>query len=492
MKLSYKIFSVYLLVSSVLLITVFTTIRIFENRHFKEMRQIVRLRALTVLSYELALHYQKYGNWEHFKTAPDSFDRFVKNVFHHKPELFPPPPPNGGNPGPPPPGKIPPTDINGSPPPPFENRAVLYNADKIRIAGAIIVSEEKQFPEALKPVLISNKTVGWVGFAKDYSPVPPFQLGPLTSRIEIIYTIAGILFLFAGLVSYLLSRYILAPIDKLTQGTKALNEFKFNTRIKVDTHDELERLAGDFNRMAATLERYEQMKKQWLVDISHELRTPLSVLKGEIEAIQDGIRKPEKQQINTLHSEVILLESIVNDLHLLSKADADVLSLNPALVKPARLVTEVLGHFRTRLEQSGLTTRLCLTHPDLTLKGEENKLRQVFSNIIKNNIKYSRSPGPITIRDIVTENQYIIEIEDNGPGVPPGCLEKLFDRLYRVDSSRARTAIGFGANGSGPRGSGLGLSICKAIIQAHNGNIRADLTPAGGLKISIALPMGNK
>jgi two-component system sensor histidine kinase BaeS len=121
---------------------------------------------------------------------------------------------------------------------------------------------------------------------------------------------------------FLLSRHLLRPIKKLADGTQALTARQFKTRIDVHTKDELGQLASGFNIMAQTLERYEQTQKQWLSDIAHELRTPLSILQGEIEAIQDGVREVNRKMFDSLHAEVLHVTKIVNDLHELSMADS--------------------------------------------------------------------------------------------------------------------------------------------------------------------------
>lgn len=462
MKLSYKIFAVYLLVSFILLFSVFATIKIYATRHFKEVEVMIEKETFTILTYELALEYQKKGNWNQFKTDQDAFDHFIKRMV---------PPP------------LPPLPPDFKPPPDFSGRKFfiprqqicLYSADRIKIAGPHIDKPHLSF----EPILINEIPVGWIGYGKIRPLPPPMSLSFLKTRLKVFYTIGIILFLIAGGVSYLLSRHILSPVNKLTQGTKALTRFKFNTRIQVSTKDELGQLAKDFNQMASTLEGYEAMRRQWMMDISHELRTPLSILKGEIEALQDGVRTISPSRIDSLHAEILCLETLVNDLHLLSMADTDALALRTQPARPIAILRSVLDIFSTRLKQEHLTLNATFENLDLTLSADEDRLRHLFSNIIENNIKYTRKPGTIIVWNKIEKHTLIIRIEDSGPGVPPVCLEKIFDRLYRLDSSRNRKQ----------GGSGLGLSICKTIASAHGGDITATLTKKGGLRITIQLPM---
>jgi two-component system sensor histidine kinase BaeS len=287
-----------------------------------------------------------------------------------------------------------------------------------------------------------------------------------------------IVFILAGLVSYGLSRYILSPVNKLMAGTLALMDFKFDTHIEVGTKDELGLLAQDFNRMAKTLEAYEALKKQWVVDISHELRTPLSVLKGEIEAILDGIRPFSPERMESLHSEILYLEHIVNDLHLLSMADAGALTMKPKPIRPVEILKTTLVLFENRFEQEELTLVNRLTCHKEKISGDRDRIRQLFSNLIDNSLKYTRKPGTLTLADRIENRMLIIVMEDSGPGVPPEAVDKLFNRLYRVDPSRNRGG-----------GSGLGLSICKTIVSAHGGEILAGTIKGSGLTITLKLPL---
>ena len=299
------------------------------------------------------------------------------------------------------------------------------------------------------------------------------------TRLRTFYTLGVVLFILAAVVSYLLSRHILSPVDELTRGTDALAQFKFSTRIKVRTTDELGRLAADFNRMAQTLERFETMRRQWIVDISHELRTPLAVLKGEIEALLEGVRPTCPEQIRSLHAEVIHLEKIVNDLHMISSADTQALVLKKQAVDPFEIVSSVLHSFGSRLENAGLKIDILDNLPKIRVMADEIRLRQLFSNIIENNIKYTESPGLIRVNGDAGYQSVTIVIADTGPGVPEDCLEKIFDRLFRLDAARQRES----------GGTGLGLSICKTIARAHGGDIFASLSEAGGLGITLVLPL---
>jgi two-component system sensor histidine kinase BaeS len=302
----------------------------------------------------------------------------------------------------------------------------------------------------------------------------------LKQQSQTFYLIGAGILLLAAIVAFFLSKHLLAPIRQLTAGTQALTSLKFDTRIAVHTGDELGQLAADFNAMAKTLGKYEQMRKQWISDISHELRTPLAILRGEIEAMQDGVRDVNRQTLDSLHAEALHIGKIVDDLHELSLADTGILHLNKKPVDPIQVLKDSLNLFRTRLKQAQIKIQEDLeTDRTITLTADAYRLAQLYANLLENTLRYTDSPGTLKISQVCNENVVTLVFEDSGPGVPEASVGRLFDRLYRVDDSRTR------AKG----GSGLGLSICKTIVESHGGKITAANSPVGGLRIRIEFPL---
>jgi len=259
-----------------------------------------------------------------------------------------------------------------------------------------------------------------------------------------------------------------------------LSERKFETRVAIASHDELGQLASDFNNMAQALDRYERMRRQWLSDISHELRTPLSILRAEIEAMQDGVREITRDSLESLHTEILHLGKIVNDLHDLSLADSAMLAIKKEPVKPLEILRSTLKSFETRFRDRDITVEDDLeSAQESILAGDENRLKQLFSNILENTLSYADCPGTLKIWHHHRAAELTLNFMDSGPGVPEGSLERLFDRLYRVDESRNREH----------GGSGLGLAICKSIVEALGGEIKAANPPGAGLWIKIVFPL---
>jgi two-component system sensor histidine kinase BaeS len=358
-------------------------------------------------------------------------------------------------------------------------RLVLFDADKQHIAGGRAGVSYDGY--TLQAIAIDGKTVGWFGLNKKEHLANPLAVGFLKQQSQILYIIGGGILLLAAIVAFLLSRHLLAPVRKLTAGTQALASRQFDTRIEVESQDELGQLAADFNAMAQTLEKYERMRRQWISDIAHELRTPLSILRGEIEALKDGVREINRDALDSLYSEARHLSKIVNDLHELSLADAGVLSINKVPVDPVAVLNETLGHFKQSFaeNQIGIENNL-ENQSSVSIIGDADRLKQLFSNLMENTLRYADAPGTLKIGQGRAENRLILFFEDSGPGVPEEALDHLFDRLYRLDRSRSRTREG---------GSGLGLSICKSIAKALGGEIRAVNAHSSGLRIEIELPL---
>jgi len=308
----------------------------------------------------------------------------------------------------------------------------------------------------------------------------PLVVAFIKNQSMAIYLVGAGILVLAAFASFLLSKHFLAPVHQLTEGTKSLAEFKFDTRIDVNTNDEIGQLAADFNRMAQTLKNYETMRRQWISDISHELRTPLAILRGEIEAMQDGVRSLNTGTLESLHSEILRLSKLVDGLHQLSLADSQCLLAQENPVTPLAVLAEMVDLFRSRFERRKISVTVDIGEVDaFCILGDTDRLAQLFSNLLENTLNYTDSPGSLKIYERHDADKLTICFEDSAPGVPEKALERLFDRLYRVDKSRNRE-LG---------GSGLGLAICKQIVESHGGKIVAALASAGGLLIRVEFPL---
>ncbi|MCP4630042.1 MAG: HAMP domain-containing protein [bacterium] len=479
-KLSYKIFATLTLTSLLVVALLVGLIRFYVARNFADYVNRSLLERYSEVADALAAEYHTHKGWQVLKDNPERWHEILqaspgRKVFD--PKNRPPRPSDLENKG-----------LGGraqdrpSPKPSrrlqrLARKLAIFGADKQHITGGRAGVAHDGY--TLQAIAVDGKTVGWLGLHKRAHLTNPLAVGFLSQQSQMLYIIGGGIVLLAAVVAFLLSRHLLAPVDRLTAGTRALMSRRFDTRIEVESKDELGQLAADFNTMAQTLESYEHMRQQWISDIAHELRTPLSILRGEIEALKDGIREVNDDTLHSLLAEARHLGKIVNDLHELSLADTGALSIKKAPVEPAAILEETLGHFRQGFAENQITIENNLEkHPPVTITGDADRLRQLFSNLVENTLRYADAPGLLKIGQECTANRLILSFEDSGPGVPQGALEHLFNRLYRVDRSRSR------AQG----GSGLGLSICKSIVNALGGEIRATNGNLGGLRIEVELP----
>lgn len=354
-------------------------------------------------------------------------------------------------------------------------RIRLLDADKLLLLG-----QDYPFAEhAWLPIVSDGQTVGWLTLAPSMIPVDGLAAQFKTQQDRALAIIGMLAILVSVLVAFVLTRNLLRPIRRLTEGAHKLTAGAFDTRIKVSSGDELGQLAKDFNTLAHTLEANETARRQWVADISHELRTPLAVLRGEIEALQDGVREAGPQRLRSLHAEVLSLGKLVDDLYELSLSDIGALSYHKEEIDLANVIQEVVNGFGKRFGEKGVDLQFDAARtPKVQVFADAGRLEQLFSNLLENSLRYTDAGGEAHIFIELQKDKVFIHIQDSLPGVPVEMLPKLFERLFRVDDSRSR-AYG---------GAGLGLSICRNIVDAHDGRIEASSSPAGGLWVSIQLP----
>lgn len=292
--------------------------------------------------------------------------------------------------------------------------------------------------------------------------------------------IALVVLLAALALAWALSRWLLRPVRELAAGTHALSTGDFTARIPGTRSDELGALAKDFNALAETLERHRDARRQWGADIAHELRTPISVLSGEIQALQDGIRSVGPETLGSLQAECARLLHLVEDLYQLSLSDAGALSYRFEPADLADVVREAVQAHAGAMETAGLELRLLPLPGACPLaRADRTRLRQLLDNLLSNAVRYTDRPGHVQIGIERSGDRWRLRMDDTAPGVQPSALPHLFERMYRVEPSRSRR---FG-------GAGLGLAICRNIVEAHGGRIDASPSPKGGLRIDITLPV---
>ncbi|RJE79633.1 ATP-binding protein [Paracoccus sp. JM45] len=287
--------------------------------------------------------------------------------------------------------------------------------------------------------------------------------------------------LISAAAAFLVARQLLDPIKRLEGGAKTLAAGDYTARMVQDRTDELGQLIGHFNALAATLQQTEQAERAWISNTSHELQTPLAVLRAQIEALQDGIRKPDRKTLAQMHSALMRLSRLVQDIKVLSHAKES--GLGPALgiEDLSEIARDAAAQAQPRLKAKDIHLATELEAASLVIC-DRVRIGQVIDNLLQNAERYTDSPGHVLMTVEHLDGTVQLTIQDTPPTVPQDIMPKIFDRFFRAEGSRSRA---FG-------GSGLGLAVCKAIVEAHQGRITAQQSLMGGIKITVTLPEANK
>jgi signal transduction histidine kinase len=291
--------------------------------------------------------------------------------------------------------------------------------------------------------------------------------------------VAGVLAILLGLI---LTRSLVKPLRVVRDAARRIGAGELSHRVPVTTRDEIGDLATQFNEMAEALERDEQLRRQMMADIAHELRTPLSVIRGQVEALQDGVFALSPENIAPIHDQTLLLGRLVEDLRDLALAEAGRLPLERAEVAVDKLVRRVVEAFQPRAREKGLALSAELPESLPPALADAQRLEQVLGNLLSNALQHTPQGGAITVRAWGEPGWVSLAVQDNGAGIAAEDLPHIFERFYRSDKTRSR------ANGS----TGLGLSIAKQLIEAHGGTIRVESTPGKGSTFTVRVPQGKE
>ena len=409
----------------------------------------------------LAHLYSQAGGWISVKENPRTVHRLLRDVNDSD---APPSRPGIDGRGPAP-------ERGLRPPPP---RLVILDIDKSPVFGKY----NENRPYNLRPIKHHEQTIGWLAIPKRREITEGFELTFIKQQRRAFILISGLVLVITFIIGWPLARHFLKPIRKITQGVSELNRGNYQ-QLELERSDELGQLARDINELANTLNHNEDIRKRWLADTSHELRTQVSILRGEVEAMLDGVRPIIQENIQSLHVEIRQLQKLIEDLHELNNADIGGLRYRKENIDLVALVKDQLDRHRQSFDKHDLNLQYFCEEKSLNAWVDSSRIIQLIDNLLTNSIKYTSKEGTVQIRLKQEKNLAVISISDSAPGVPDDALDKLFDHLYRVDSSRNRQS----------GGSGLGLAICKRIVEGHNGSIQASHCELGGIAIDITLPL---
>jgi len=486
--IKHKLFLVITIICAIVASGMFILMQWSFDRGFLNYVNKTEVSLFENVHAEISETYGLHGSWEFIEDDPEIWHELVLNSLPDDYRFGQDRPPPRGRRGPPPrrlrDGKRG-RGFDDEPPPVEPNhvlrRLKLYDSDKELLIG----------PRGLVRTFTTQttKAIEYQGITVGYLELEPRKILSDTNELQFseqqsdtFALIALGSFLLAGLLAIPLANHFVKPITKLKKSTRVLASGEYKTRIEKPSNDELGELSNDFNILAETLEKNEIARQRWIADISHELRTPIAILRGEIEAIIDGIRQADDKSIDSLHQEVLQLNRLVDDLYELSLSDLGALNYRKSEIDICEALNSVIENFEESFRQKNIQLKSNISqHKSILFNGDPDRLHQLFSNLLKNSLRYTNPEGLLEIDIQVSANQLAINFKDSAPGVLTEDLPKLFDRLFRAESSRNRTT----------GGAGLGMAIVKNIVEAHQGTVSALNSPLGGLWIMIDFPLNN-
>lgn len=350
----------------------------------------------------------------------------------------------------------------------------LFNAQGVWLTGSKPKSDAKEVLN--HAIYLKGEKVGelrsWLDAIPERSLASSFSMQQRYASIAI-----GLLcLLIAGAASWLLARRLTAPVKDVLHGVERLSRGVYDVKLDTLRKDELGTLMRNLNGLSHILNETRSAKNRWFADISHELRTPLTILIGELDALEAGIRPFGPEQVESLKHEALLLHRLVDDLYQLSMSDVGGLKYHFSLVDISESIENVRAALNAKALQKGVTISTTIEQPVYCLV-DPQRLEQLFINLLNNAILYTDTGGKIVLSLSQHGNKVTFEINDTLPGVPLADCAKLFDPLYRQNASRNRAAPG----------AGLGLTICRNIVTAHQGKISASPSSLGGVCITVEL-----
>jgi signal transduction histidine kinase len=364
-----------------------------------------------------------------------------------------------------------------------QNHRILVDRGKIN-SERIGQVYQNQTGESSDEMVVNGAVIGYIVIERHLLSTPFGLALEIFPPIGAVSLLLGLLTLVIGL---LLMRRVVHPLSEVIAAAKAVAEGNLGARVPLHRHrDDLYALSASFNQMADSLQRSDQQRRAMLADVAHELRTPLTILRGRLEGIVDGVYPHDEAQIASTLEEVYMLDRLVDDLRLLTLAEARQLPLESRSINLVELAEKVIATFEPETEELGLTMQFNTSPGDeVMVVGDPQRVEQVIGNLIGNALRYVPEGGVVNARvehtgNRIEQSDNFIQlfVTDNGPGVQEEELEHLFDRFWRGEKSRCRDS----------GGAGLGLAISKQLVEAMGGEIGARNVDGGGLEVWFALP----
>ena len=333
--------------------------------------------------------------------------------------------------------------------------------------------QEKTYPIIIDDAQIGTLTTGFVGpyYFNDEELI-------FIKALNSLFVITGICSLvIAFAVGIFMSLRLSNPLNKIAKKALSLSEGKYKERLVDVSHTkEIEILIETINELSDALEHKDKLRKQLTQDVAHELRTPLTSVQGHMEAMIDGIWAMDKERLTSCYEEIIRIKKLIGSIEDLSGVENENILLHKKDFDLSKLIIRLLNNYEKDFQNKNI--RVNYNPEPIFLYADEDKMSQVFNNLLSNALKYSKEDGNITIQAIKEENMVLIRIKDTGIGIGESDLPHIFERFYRADKSRNRQTGGVG----------VGLTITKSIIEAHEGEIMVNSKYGEGTEFVIRFP----
>ena len=350
----------------------------------------------------------------------------------------------------------------------LSSRLSLYDVNH-----QFIVGEPSPDQVSYRPINVNGKVVGYLGLKPVLDQDDALSINFFSNQKRYLFLVYAFTFFVSLIAASLLATYFKIPIQRLLKGTRELTKGNYEHQVKINRNDELGDLSCELNQLAIILDHHETSRRQWVADTSHELKTPLAVLQAQIEAMQDGIRKPTPEHFESMLRQVTSLKKLTQDLADLAQAEAMQLKCYFAEVNPWAVIEQEIENFKPKFAQANLT--VTATGENTVLQLDIDRFKQIMVNLIGNSVRYTEEGGQINIHTEQSDTEWTVYVDDSPLGLTDEQLANLGQRFYRVDDSRTR------ATG----GTGLGLALSAKITEALGGKLSFDHSPLGGLRCKL-------
>ncbi len=364
-----------------------------------------------------------------------------------------------------------------------DERLILFGTDDEIILDINQMKNPSPISPEIKkygiPIMVDGEQVGTIVAGSAIGFLTTNQQKFLSEVNRILIWAALIAVVAVLIVAGVQSESIIRPIQTLSLATRKIALGQYDHRVDIKRNDELGDMARSFNEMALELDKQRQLRYRSMADIAHELRTPLSVLQIDLESMEDGLMEVSPENIRVLQTEVTHLRKLVEDLRILAQVDAGDLTIEKSVMEMGAIIREVIERQMSSARDKGVKLNFDSAEEEIFIDGDPQRISQVLINLISNAIRHTPFEGMVTVSMKRQDREVFVSVEDTGEGIPTGDLPFIFDRLYRVEKSRTRD-LG---------GSGLGLSIAKSLVLAHDGKIWAESKEGQGSVFTFKLPL---